>query len=247
MPTIEILVNKLTADYSSTCNFKIKIALNSSPYRESVENKHSFKYQKGSSEINIYEQLNLKCNGPLNLESKLQYFLEVYTKTGYKTAGIGVLNLSKGVKSNTPIEIEIKKCPLGKGKVEIQFLNINLKPSTTPNKININKSHKKNNDNLDNSNNDISNQDKSYISNISYATNITHIEPMTNNYHSNNSPKSNINKSNNYIDNSNIMNNEIIKQKDRQINELKTKIDYYESENNELKNLLNDFRREKKL
>ena len=42
------------------------------------------------------------------------------------------------------------------------------------------------------------------------------------------------------------MNEEIIKQKDRQINELKTKIDYYESENNELKNLLNDFKKEKK-
>ena len=247
MPTVQIYVNKLTADYSSTCNFKIKIVLNSSPYRESAENKHSFKYEKGASVVNIYEQLNLKCTAPLNSESKLQFFLEVYTKSGYKTAGIGVLNLSKGVKENTPIEIEIKKCPLGKGKIEIQFLNINLKPSTTPNKINIHKSNKKNNSNLNNSNNDISYQDKSYISNISYATNITHIEPISNNYHSNNSPKNNNNiKSSNYIGSSNNMNEEIIKQKDRQINELKTKIDYYESENNELKNLLNDFKKEKK-
>ena len=199
MPTVQIYVNKLTADYSSTCNFKIKIVLNSSPYRESAENKHSFKYEKGASVVNIYEQLNLKCTAPLNSESKLQFFLEVYTKSGYKTAGIGVLNLSKGVKENTPIEIEIKKCPLGKGKIEIQFLNINLKPSTTPNKINIHKSNKKNNSNLNNSNNDISYQDKSYISNISYATNITHIEPISNNYHSNNSPKNNNIKSSNYI------------------------------------------------
>ena len=31
-----------------------------------------------------------------------------------------------------------------------------------------------------------------------------------------------------------------------QIKELKTKIDYYEEENNELKNLVNDFKKEKK-
>ena len=244
MPTVQIFINKLIAQYSSTCNFKIKIVLSSSPYRESCENKHSFKYEKGFSEVNIYEQLNLKCNAPLNSESKLQFFFDVYTKTGYKTAGVGVYHLSKGVKENTPIQIEIKKCPLGKGKLEIQFLNINLNPSTTPNKT------KKKNDILDVSNDDISYQDNSYISNISYATNLTHIEP--NNYHSHNSPKKIYNKSNNYIDNSkniansNNINDEIIKQKDKQINELKTKIEYYESENKELKNLLNDYKKEKK-
>ena len=41
-------------------------------------------------------------------------------------------------------------------------------------------------------------------------------------------------------------NNEIIKEKDQQINELKTKIDYYEQENNELKGLINDFKKEKR-
>ena len=213
MPTVQIFINKLTAQFTSTCNFKIKIVLNSSPYRESCENKHSFKYEKGFSEINIYEELNLKCNAPLNSESKLQFFFEVYTKTGYKTAGIGVFNLSKGVKPNVPIQIEIKKCPLGKGKLEIQFLNINLNPSTTPNKIN-KKTNKNNNDNdnLDTSNNDISYQDKSYLSNISYATNLTHIEP--NNYHSNNSPTNIYNKNTtNYIGNSNNMNDEIINKK----------------------------------
>ena len=238
MPTVQIFINKLTAEYSSTCNFKIKIVLNSSPYRESCENKHSFKYEKGCSEINIYEQLNLKCNAPLNSESKLQFFFEVYTKTGYKTAGVGVFHLSKGVKANVPIQIEIKKCPLGKGKLEIQFLNFNINPSTTPNKT------KKKNDNLDTSNNDISYQDNSYISNISYVTNVTHIEPS--NYHSNNSPKNNYNKSTNYFGNSNNTNEEIIKQKDRQINELKTKVEYYITENKELKNLLNEFKKENK-
>ena len=36
--------------------------------------------------------------------------------------------------ANVPMKIEIQKCPLGKGNVEIQFLNLNL-PAKETNKI----------------------------------------------------------------------------------------------------------------
>ena len=115
MTSVLISVNKLSANYSSSCHFKIKIVLSTSPYKETVQNKHSFKYEKGTFETNMFEKLELKPFGPLTSESKLQFFLEVYTKTGYKTAGVGVYRLSKGVSKNVPIRIEIQKCPLGKG------------------------------------------------------------------------------------------------------------------------------------
>ena len=126
METVQILVKKLTADYSSNCHFKIKIVSNSSPNKESAENKHSFKYDKNSSEVNINETLELNINDSLTFEHKFQFFLEVYTKTGYKTAGIGILQLSNDIKLKTPININIQKCPLGKGALEIEFIKLDL-------------------------------------------------------------------------------------------------------------------------
>ena len=197
--------------------------------------------------------MDLKPFAPLTSESKLQFFLEVYTKTGYKTAGVGVLHLSRGVEINVPIQIEIQKCPLGKGYLEIQFLNFSIKPATSPKKINIPLGRQVSNDKLSNHSNNNSyfnNQDKSFISNISYTTNMTNIEPINNNYHINKSPEPKIihnkNSKNYYIKTSFENNNDdIIKEKDRQINELKTKINYYEDENTELKNLIKDFKKEK--
>ena len=126
METVQILVKKLTADYSSNCHFKIKIVSNSSPNKESAENKHSIKYDKNSSEVNINETLELNINDSLTFEHKFQFFLEVYTKTGYKTAGIGILQLSNDIKLKTPININIQKCPLGKGALEIEFIKLDL-------------------------------------------------------------------------------------------------------------------------
>ena len=283
MSVVQLMINKLTASYSSNCHFKIKIVVSSSQNKESVENKHSFKYQKGTSEVNMYEKLDLKTYTPLTSESKLHIFLEVYTKTGYKTAGVGKLNLSKGVMANFPIKIEIQKCPLGKGNVEIQFLNLNL-PAKEVNKIKLPRKISK--DNLS-ENSDISflssftnNINQNDISFVSYATNLTN-QVKNNNYNTNpniynNNTKANItnpysssstnnifkknNDSNfnnsrscnnifanqNKTMNSNNVNNDILKDKERQISELKTKIDYYLEENNELKNLVNDFKKEKK-
>lgn len=126
METVQILVKKLTAVYSSNCHFKIKIVSNSSPNKESAENKHSFKYDKNSSEVNINETLELNINDSLTFEHKFQFFLEVYTKTGYKTAGIAILQLSNDIKLKTPININIQKCPLGKGALEIEFIKLDL-------------------------------------------------------------------------------------------------------------------------
>ena len=126
MNIVQITINKLTASYSSNCHFKIKIVSNSSPNKESVENKHSFKYDKSSSEVLINEKLELNINDTLSFEHKFQFFLQVYTKSGYKTAGLGILQLSKDIKLETPIQIEIMKCPLGKGNLEIQFNKLDL-------------------------------------------------------------------------------------------------------------------------
>ena len=246
MVPVQIMINRLLGNYSSSCYFKIKIILSSSPNKESAESKHSYKYEKGKNEINIYETLEINQNVPLTSESKFQFFLEVYTKTGYKTAGVGVYHLSKGISLNVPIQIEIKKCPLGKGHLEIQFLNFSINPITKSNvniiplKKKMHGSHSRSPSK--NSENSFYNQ-KSEISDISYITNITNIVPtkQPNIYDNNNNifttQNSNINTNNN---------DDILKEKNRQINELKTKIDYYNEENNELKNLVEDFKKEKK-
>ena len=183
MSIAQIYINKLIGKFSSSFHFKIKIVLSSSPSKESVESKHSMKYEKGASELNIYEQLNLNTVSPLSAESKLQFFLDVYTKTGYKTAGVGVLHLSRGVSINTPLKVEIKKCPLGKGYFEIQFLNINIDPiSKTPskriNKITLDRKISK--DKISDFSADNSFYSNTFtqndISNISYITNFTNLK-----------------------------------------------------------------------
>ena len=214
MSQVQIQINKLMANYSSSCHFKIKIVVSTSANKEEAENKHSVKYEKGSSEVNIYEKLELLLKEQLTLESKLQFFLEVYTKTGYKTAGVGILPLSNGINSNTPIQIEIQKCPLGKGTLEVQFLNFNLNSKMALPQ-----------------NNGIS----------SNTPVLTKNEPKN---YSNNNNNSNYNNQMNI--NNSYANGDLLKEKDQQINELKTKIEYYEQENDELKNLIKDIKKEKK-
>ena len=206
MNIVQILINKLTATYSSNCHFKIKIVAFSSKNQESVENKHSFKYDKTKFEVNINETLELQINDEISFDNKFQFFLEVYTKTGYKTAGLGILLLTKDIKLNNPIQIDIQKCPLGKGTLEIQFIKLDLLLQNDNTK----------NEKYENANTDFIN---------------------------------NNNNDNNFLKQPNINNDanaDYIREKDEQIKELKNKIDYYEEENNELKNLVNDFKRDKK-
>ena len=177
MSVVQIVINKLKANYSSNCHFKIKIVSSSSPNKESIENKHSFKYDKSLQETNINETLELQINNNLSFENKFQFFLEVYTKKGYKTAGVGVYHLYKGASENVPIQVEIKKCPLGKGQLEFQFLNFKINPVNKINNVNviplgrkISKGHSRSPSKI--SDNSFLPQ-KSEISDISYITNVT--------------------------------------------------------------------------
>ena len=172
MNIVQITINKLIASYSSNCHFKIKIVSNSSPNKESAENKHSFKYDKSSSEVLINEKLELNINDKLSFEHKFQFFLQVYTKSGYKTAGLGVLQLSKDIKLETPIQIEIMKCPLGKGNLEIQFNKLDLiQPNT---QIEENNNFEYNNNNSNDYSNLIKNNEKNnnYMSQSNISNNI---------------------------------------------------------------------------
>ena len=234
MVAIQIMINRLMANYSASCYFKIKVVLSSSPTKESAENKHSLKYEKGSNEINIYEKLEIVQNVPLTPESKFQFFLEVYTKKGYKTAGVGVFHLSKGVSQNVPINIEIKKCPLGKGTLEVQFLNFSINPVTKINNNNINVIPLGRKISRGHSRSPSKTSDNSFLpqksdySDISFITNVTNIMPIK----QNNNFDSNVNNTYNNISTS---------------TNLKTKIDYYNEENKELKNLVEDFKKEKRM
>ena len=254
MVPIQIMINRLLATYSSSCYFKIKVVLPLLQNKLFDENKHSFKYEKGQNEINIYEKLEITPTTPLTTENKFQFFLEVYTKKGYKTAGVGIYHLAKGISENVPIQIEIKKCPLGKGILEIQFLNFSINPVNKINNMNvIPLGRKKSKGHNSPSPSKVSDNSffpqKSEISDISYITNVTNILPVkpNNNLDSDRngyniiytSPNSNINNLNN--------NDLLLKEKNRQIKELKTKIDYYNDENKELKNLVEDFKKEKKV
>ena len=253
MVPIQIMINRLLATYSSSCYFKIKIILPLTSNKLSAENKHSLKYEKGQKEINIYEKLEITPNIPLTPENKFQFFLEVYTKKGYKTAGVGIYHLYKGVSQNVPIQIEIKKCPLGKGHLELQFLNFNINPVNKINNINviplgrkISKGHSRSPSKT--SDNSILPQ-KSEISDISYITNLTNIMPVKqNNNYDNDTNSYNITYTspNTTTFNLNNNNDDLLNEKNRQIKELKTKIDYYNEENKELKTLVEDFKREKK-
>ena len=172
MNIVQITINKLIASYSSNCHFKIKIVSNSSPNKESAENKHSFKYDKSSSEVLINEKLELNINDTLSFEHKFQFFLQVYTKSGYKTAGLGVLQLSKDIKLETPIQIEIMNCPLGKGNLEIQFNKLDLiQPNT---QIEDNNNFEYNNNNNDDYSNLTKNNEKNnnYMSQSNISNNI---------------------------------------------------------------------------
>ena len=253
MVPIQIMINRLLATYSSCCYFKIKVVLPLLQNKLFDENKHSFKYEKGQNEINIYEKLEITPTTLLTPENKFQFFLEVYTKKGYKTAGVGVYHLAKGISENVPIQIEIKKCPLGKGTLEIQFLNFNINPVNKINNMNVIPLGRKKSRGHSRSPSKVSDNSflpqKSEISDISYITNVTNILPVkpNNNLDSDKnsyniiytSPNSNITNLNN--------NDDLLKEKNRQIKELKTKIDYYNDENKELKNLVEDFKKEKKV
>ena len=124
---IKIQILKLHSNYSTTCHFKIRIQLKDNNNLEYVESKNPFKVIKNqpSDLIDDILYLNINQNDIINNESELEILLLVYTKGGYQTAGIGNI-LIKDIKNDESIQIEIKKCVLGKGNLELKFDISNL-------------------------------------------------------------------------------------------------------------------------
>ena len=124
---IKIQILKLHSDYSATCHFKIRIQLKDNDNVEYVESKNPFKVIKNqpSDLINDNLYLNINKNDIINNESELDILLLVYTKGGYQTAGIGNI-LIKDIKNDENVQIEIKKCVLGSGTLELKFELPNL-------------------------------------------------------------------------------------------------------------------------
>ena len=98
---------KLSAKYSSTFHFKVKIGIKST--NENAETKGTYKYEKGTNETQINENLSFSMQStPITKDTKINAYLQVYTKTGYKTAGAGEIVLSS-LKPEEIMKVEIVK------------------------------------------------------------------------------------------------------------------------------------------
>ena len=88
---IKFTLTKLIAQFSSSFHFKIKILIkNSSNNHNNCETMHSFKYEKGKEELILNNVLELPFDSEtIKNDTTFQFLLEIYTKTGYKPAGLG--------------------------------------------------------------------------------------------------------------------------------------------------------------
>ena len=143
---IKFTLTKLIAQFSSSFHFKIKILIkNSSNNNNNCETQHSFKYEKGKEELILNNVLELPFDTDnIKNDTSFQFFLEIYTKTGYKPAGLGTIQLNK-INNHQNNIINILKCPLGQGNF---YVNIDL-PDNNNNNINNNNI---NNNNINNNN-----------------------------------------------------------------------------------------------
>ena len=90
---MKFTIDKLSAKYNSSFHFKVKIGNKTT--NESVETKGTYKYEKGTNETVINETVILNLNtAPVGKDAKIHAYLQVYTKTGYKTAGAGEILIS---------------------------------------------------------------------------------------------------------------------------------------------------------
>ena len=118
---MKFTIDKLSAKYNSSFHFKVKIGNKTT--NESVETKGTYKYEKGTNETVINETVILNLNtAPVGKDAKIHAYLQVYTKTGYKTAGAGEILISS-LKAGSILNVEIVKCPLGQGSIVIQYNN----------------------------------------------------------------------------------------------------------------------------
>ena len=147
---IKFTLTKLIAQFSSSFHFKIKILIkNSSNNNNNCETQHSFKYEKGKEELILNNVLELPFDTDnIKNDTSFQFFLEIYTKTGYKPAGLGTIQLNK-INNHQNNIINILKCPLGQGNFYV-IIDIpdNNNINNNNNKINFNYSKQKENNNV---------------------------------------------------------------------------------------------------
>ena len=261
---IKLTLFKLNAVYSTSFKFKVQSQIKNLN-DEKIETQESFKYTKDINDTQINEEidLNIKDISLIKLNSELQFFLQIKTKTGYKTAGMGKI-LFNNIKNNDINIIEIEKCPLGKGNFEVQ---IEL-PKALLNQFNNNDNNdnEKNNNNNDNNNNNNtlkenitlnnkgnSNYENSSFSNYQNSTFQNNDNISLNNEIINKLEKEilDLKKENEELKNKKISShsnssNSQLKDKEKIIQELKNKINYFENETIELKSIIEDLTQEKK-
>ena len=149
---IKFTFTKLIAQFSSSFHFKVKIIIKNSSNNNNCESIHSFKYEKGKEELILNDVLELPFESEnIKNDTPIQFLLEIYTKTGYKPAGLGTIQLNK-INNHQNNIINILKCPLGQGNFHV---NIDLPNNNNNNKFNVNDSKKKESNNIINNNNNI--------------------------------------------------------------------------------------------
>ena len=261
---MNITILRLIASFKADCHFKIRI-VNSFDNNEMTESKHSFKYTKSQQIINMNESLFLQCSRPITPKTVFKILLQVYTKTGYKTAGVGHVG-AVYIKNNEPFKVEIPNSPLGEGQVEMMFSglviegmnnqgglennigtvsgNNNSAGIKVPVEIKIEARTQPEYGNI----NQLSAQnilDHSFVS-PAHNNMIVHLpsSALDNSYELKNERKMTPLKPKPQIQQINYNNTSLIK--DAQLKELNKKLDYFEQENKDLKSIVNDFKAEKK-
>ncbi len=239
---IKLTLIKLNASYSTNFRFKVQSQIKNLN-NEKVETNDGYKYGKETNFTEINEQIELKIEdiSLIKLDSELEFFLQIKTKTGYKTAGLGKINFNN-IKNNEVNIIEIEKCPLGKGNFEVQIeLPNSLLKQLEP------KNEKPNEDNFNIQNNNMNNTNN--INNNNFNNDNTNNDDKINKLLKEISElkKENEelkNKKSSHNDSNSI--NAQLKDKDKIIQELKNKVNYSENETSELKSIVDDLTQEKK-
>lgn len=247
--SLTIKITKLIAAYSSTFHFKIKFGLKNA--KDHCETKGTYKYEKGTSGTDIGESLEFPFDITPTSDSLLQFCLQIYTKTGYKTASAGECAYS-AVRPNSKCDIEFLNCRLGKGSIEVLFASglhsqasalssSSLSASSNDNSTKLTdqiEKYKREIDALHLKLNDLQSEKETLANQIAKLK--KELSASKTLLASSQPSNSNNNHSSSYkID-------EQLRDKERVIEELKVQNAYFDEENSELKGIVNDLKVEKK-
>ena len=244
--TLTFVVERLVAEYSNSFHFKVKIGIKGTS--SECETKGTYRYEKGTNETIIKETLILNLQSVLTKEMKLQACLQVYTKSGFKTAGAGEIPYQSLLNPSCKLDIEIMKCPLGKGSFDIMYSNNDTqKDDNGNNNINIEKENELNELKELNMKNkkiiDMLQKEKDNL--LDKIQELNQINESDKKTIEKLKSSSNNNAMNSYSS-SKASSNTSLREKEKIISELKSKIEYFESENNEMKSIISDIKNEKK-